>query len=194
MRMKCSLSSAPGPRGSSESLWTLPSCLLPLCLISEGLDALPEGCGESWGRGGLGVRSGRSTVQAGEDGRVRRDPQWGTPGACRGSAAPARGSPAHAPAPPLRCCRSFCHSRSSQTLQLRPPHRRTPRWLWWKCHRTWRSGRRRYGGGQSPGPSAARGSEKTVEHEGRDEGGGNTHRCRTHRAGTCGVNMWTDWH
>lgn len=59
MRMKRSVSSAPRPGGSSEPpLLSTPTSLL--CLISEGLDALPAG--EPRARRSGGVRAGRLEV------------------------------------------------------------------------------------------------------------------------------------
>lgn len=190
MRMNCSLSSARGPDWSSELLWTLPFfCLQPhlhSVLSLKDWTLCPTGYRESWGVLGVKVRA----VWGRGRGGFRCDPRWGKPGACRGSGAPARGSPAHAPALPLRCCRSFCRSRSSSTLPLRPLRCRTPHWPWWRCRQTWRSGRRRYGGGQSRGPSAARCSENTPTFgtwgEGRRTWGWHTH---THR---CRTQMWCE--
>ncbi len=71
MRMKRSWALLMGRGGaqshSEPSLLSTP--ISPHCLIFKGLEALPVGCGESWGWCSLGVRSGRIlTVQMGRGG------------------------------------------------------------------------------------------------------------------------------
>lgn len=96
------------------------------------------------------VRGGKTSTW-----QLRCDLRWEKPIGFHGSTVPVPESPSLAPRPPRRCCRSFCHLRSTPTPR---PRRPTPRWRSGPRRQTSESGHCRRRGSRSLDPSAAPGS------------------------------------
>lgn len=129
------------------------------------------------GTGQTKVRGGETSIW-----QLRCDPRWETPIGFHGSTVPVPGSPSLAPRPPRRCCRSFCHLRSTPTPP--PPRRPTPHWPSGPRHQTSESGHCHHRGSRSLDPSAAPGSENEGWRRWRCDGC-HSHQCSSRWSSLC---------